>query len=418
MRLTTAGLSLIIVSITTALFAIYKMNVYLFSAAIALLLILLNEYRTLSRISSELNRLHVSRSLSKHYGEELDIIEVTIEIKNRSSEHIPLLIVRDIPPPYAKPLEDPVFRFSMPPHTDVVLRYRTRIEAPGVHLFDKIQLYVSDALQLFADTITMSARETFTAIPRSVKSATIEKSLWNIAGIQLRGRALHGLYDLANIREYTPSDDVRKVLWRVYARLGKLMVREDYGETRARALVVIDLRDYLWIIGTTPNTLAHVQLRLGLSIVDHLLDSGSAVDVALCGETVPKIVESLAKQHRERIYELFMALTPGHGCRTTLVDVVRTAIRGRSDVQKYDVVILVTNPITLALEGPETLKQLIVETDGKLALALPLHDYREFMGGDELIKLLSRTSSLLERAGLGLYLIESPVIPISSGRMR
>ncbi len=418
MRLTTAGLSLIIVSIITALFATYKMNVYLFSAAIALLLILLNEYRTLSRISNELGKLRVNRSLSKQYGEELDVIEVTIEIENGSNEHIPLLTVRDIPPPYAKPLDDPVFRFSMPPRTSTILRYRVRIEAPGVHLFNRVQLYVSDALQLFADTLTISARETFTAIPRSVRSTTIEKSLWNVMGIQLRGRAHYGLYDLANIREYTPSDDVRRILWRVYARLGKLMVREDYGETRARALVVIDLRDYLWIIGTTPNTLAHLQLRLGLSIIDQLLDSGSIVDIALCGETVPKIVENLAKQHRERIYELFMALTPGHGCRTTLVDVVRTAIRRCGGVQRYDAVILVMNPITLALEGPEILKQLIVETDGKLALALLLHNYSEFMTRDELIKLLSRASSMLERAGLGLYLLESPVITIPTGHRR
>ncbi len=418
MRLTTAGLSLIIVSIVTALFAIYKMNVYLFSAAMALLLILLNEYRTLSRVSSELNKLHFSRGLSKHYGEELDVIEVAIEITNRCNEHIPLLTVKDMPPPYAKPLDDPVFRFSMPPHTSAVLKYRVRIEAPGVHLFDRVQLYVSDALQLFADTVTISARETFTAIPRSVKSATIEKSQWNVIGIKLRGQALYGLYDLANIREYTSSDDIRKILWRVYARLGKLMVREDYGETRARALVVIDLRDYLWSIGTSPNTLAHLQLRLGLSIVDQLLDSGSTVDVALCGETVPKIIENLTKQHRERIYELFMALTPGHGCKTTLVDVVRTTIRRCGGVQRYDAVILVMNPITLALDGPGILRQLVVETSGKLALALPLHDYSEFMTQDELIKLLSRASSMLERAGLGLYLLESPVIAIPTGHRR
>jgi len=362
-----------------------------------------------------MNKLRVNRRLNKRYGEELDIVEVTLEIENKSFEHIPLLTVKDIPPPYVKPLDDPLFRLSMPPRTSAVLKYRVRIEAPGVHLFDRVQLYVSDALQLFAETVITSVRETFTAIPRSMKSKTIEKSLWNVMGVQLRGRALSGLYDLANIREYTPSDDVRKILWRVYARLGKFMVREDYGETRARALVIIDLRDYLWIIGTSPNTLAHLQLRLGYSIIDQLLDNGSAVDAALCGETVPKIVESLVKQHRERVYELFMALTPGSGCRTTLVDVVRTAVRRCGGISRYDSVILVTNPITLALESPEILKQLVVETGGKLALALPLYDYSEYMTRDELIKLLSKVSSMLERAGLGLYLLEGPVIAASAG---
>ncbi|HUX41270.1 MAG TPA: DUF58 domain-containing protein [Rectinemataceae bacterium] len=48
-------------------------------------------------------------------------------------------------------------------------------------------------------------------------------------------------FDLRNIREYYPTDDPRRVDWRLEARTGRLFVKEYYEEERDGVVVLVDL---------------------------------------------------------------------------------------------------------------------------------------------------------------------------------
>jgi uncharacterized protein (DUF58 family) len=48
-------------------------------------------------------------------------------------------------------------------------------------------------------------------------------------------------FDLKNIRDYEPSDDPRRIDWRLAARTGRLYIKEYYEEEREGAAVLVDL---------------------------------------------------------------------------------------------------------------------------------------------------------------------------------
>ncbi|HUX37513.1 MAG TPA: DUF58 domain-containing protein [Rectinemataceae bacterium] len=60
-------------------------------------------------------------------------------------------------------------------------------------------------------------------------------------------------FDLRNIREYLPSDDPRRVDWRLEARTGRLYVKEYHEEERDGLVVLADLSSSLDALGEVPG---------------------------------------------------------------------------------------------------------------------------------------------------------------------
>ena len=84
---------------------------------------------------------------------------------------------------------------------------------------------------------------------------------------------------------------------------------------------------------------------------------------------------------------------------------------------RYDLVVLVTNPLTLLLEGPDPLDKLLHVYAGKLFLLFPDYDYESLIGRDEYKALLSRIAARVAGLGLGLEIPEIGV-RINVGRRR
>lgn len=56
-------------------------------------------------------------------------------------------------------------------------------------------------------------------------------------------------FDLKNIREYQPSDDPRRIEWKLEGRTGRLFVKEYYDEEKDGAVVLSDLSGSLGVYG-------------------------------------------------------------------------------------------------------------------------------------------------------------------------
>jgi len=208
------------------------------------------------------------------------------------------------------------------------------------------------------------------------------------------GKAIGGLYDIADIREYQPGDNIKKIVWSAYAKMGKLMVREDYGESRARILLLIDIRPWVWNIGSTPNTLAHVQLRFASSLLAAMLRSGLVVDTAICSELMPKVMPYQGEDYEGTAYRIFSVLDAGEGCHSPMnVFTNVPSYIGRSTTS-YDLVVLITNPLALALENPRDFTAL-GEVFNKLLIAMPMFRYEEYLSKESILKLLNRVAEVL-----------------------
>ncbi|MET1160400.1 MAG: DUF58 domain-containing protein [Thermoprotei archaeon] len=405
MRITIAGYVHAVSSILLLVYGIAIRNSLVLGIALSLLLIYGYELTVFMIVNKYADKLRVYRSFDKGVYTEMENAEITLTVENTGSIAFPRVTVVDVLPKYITSKYKSVFNISIQPLSTVSITYQARILAPGAHDFEKTVLAISDPLNYFYETHEFRASKRLVALPLSIPSGIGLSSLQRIIGLYVSGKALSGLYDLASFREYTPGDDPRKIVWKAYAKTGKLLVREDYGEARIRILFLIDMRKDLWLIGREPNTLAHLQLRLARSLIEYLLRVGSHIDIAICSGEVPKIRENVEEDPINQLYETFAVLDAGSGCYAPLsIFTMIPNYTGRT-MYEYDAVILVTNPITLAIEGAQPLEELVKTFAEKLVVIMPRYNYEELLGKYSYRELLAKISKIVESGGKGLEIV-------------
>ena len=406
MKMTLSGYTHIVAAILLLLYSLYSRSLVGLSIALALILVFYYEYHVFLQTRKYIQNIVVERSTDKKVCSELDEVKMILRIKNKGDKSIPRLILLDMLPEFIGTRKKPIFTIALPPRCEAVAEYLFRVEAPGTHSFEKLYMSITDPLGYFFEQYSKTAKAYIVALPRTAWTKASIKSLQKIIGAYVAGKSASGLYDLAGYRDYQPGDDPRKILWKEYAKTRKLVVRLDYGESRARTLIMVDTRDYLWYVGEPPNTLAHAQLRLARGILEYLARTGSHIDMAVCCDTSPKLRIGVEKDVFGTIYYMSSLIKPGEGCRSPLSAYAEQATYLGIDPMRYDLVILVTNPLTLLLEGPNSLEKLLRVYAGKLFLLFPDYDYGRFVGRDEYRALLSRIATQIAGAGLGLEIPE------------
>lgn len=405
MKITLHGIISFALSIIAIIYGFAMENLLLYSLGLALLLIFYKEYKSFGRVRKAVEKISVERKIERNVVSELEDIGVSITIDNRGLDAVPRALVMDILPKYVKARVKPLTIISIPNQTSVTIDYKAIVEAPGVHQFDRVIMVASDFLGYFTEELYYTARGYIVALPLVSRTSIGVKTLQKIIGMNTMGKAVGGLYDIAEIREYQPGDSIKKIVWSAYAKTGRLMVRDDYGESRARVLLLIDIRPWAWAIGSIPNTLAHVQLRFAASLLTTMLRSGLVVDVAICSELMPKVVPYQGKGHETALYRIFSVLDAGGGCQST-ASIFTNVINyiGRS-VLSYDLVVLITNPLILALENPDDVATL-GEVFEKLLIAMPMFRYEEYLSKESISKLLNSVEEVLGGSLIGIEFSE------------
>lgn len=406
MKITLAGYTHLLITIIMIAYSIGYKDPLILGTGLAFLLLFYYEYYYFARINKMVKTIRIERTFDKKIYNELEDAEIRLKIENPGLIEFPRIIVKDILPSFIETIENPVYTITLPSKTIINISYKAKIMAPGTYEFSKLFLTVSDTLNYFFEEYVFEARNSFTALPLSTRLSTGLKSIQRIIGVYIVGKSSMGLYDLANIREYVPGDDPRKILWKHYARTNKLLVREDYGETRARILVLIDIRKYMWYIGEPPNTLAHIQLRLARSFLEYLVKTGSRIDIAMCVQESPKIRKDIQSDPINTLYGLFAILDAGGGCNQPISIYKNVPEDLGTSIDEYDLIILITNPIALALEDPYRIEELTKNYAEKLLVLSPIFDYEEYIERNQLNKLLARIMEVFGKTGKGLEVID------------
>lgn len=397
------------------LYALLSRNPLLLSVSMAMLLIYYNEYKSFEDANKAVERLRIARTVNTDMCRELEYVEITISITNQGSIAIPRAVVTDVLPRYVVPERGKAqFDVTVPPGATITIVYRARVTAPGAHDFNELLLAIYDALGYFYNEYKFSIRTTVVALPLSNSIEMGVESLQRLTSTAIMGKATGGSYNIANVREYMDGDDIRRIMWKVYARMGKLMVREDYGEARVRVLVLIDMRKYLWGIGEEPNTLAHMQLRYARSLIEYIARSGSTLDISICSGITPKVVENANTALVESLYRVFSVLEGGGGCESPIDAYIHVpGYLGRS-VDSYDAVVLVTNPITLVLESPKNVRELLKMFGAKLVIIVLLaRSVVELIGEDRAKQYMESLMKGIEQWGAKVYVPqEIPVVDV------
>lgn len=395
MRITLPGLILTIVSIAGLIYSLHIRSLTLLAICIMILVMISRSYQDLLKSVEHLKRVEVRRRLDREYVEEGEEILVSIEASNKSGRSIGRLEIEDLVPEAAIALDKPMMGISLPPGYVARLSYRLKLPSPGRYEFSKILIRLGDPLGLFIHEVPMDLGAIAVASPKPLGYMEALSIASRNPGIWIKGLSLGGLYDLHSFREYQYGDDARKILWKILARRGELLVREDLGEVRSRSYVIIDMPKILWHIGRPPNTLAEGVARLSRGVIEGLVRSYSVVDAIICGEVASRIVRGISRSSRERIYSLYLNIKPYGGCESSWI--LYESLR-YLDLGRRDMAILITTPVGLAQSDPEVMIPMISSLGGSIYVAIYVpEEYLEASRG-----ILEVAIPVMEDAGWGI----------------
>ncbi len=234
-------------------------------------------YRLAERYEESVVAATVSRKLEKQVAMEGEDVEVSLEIRETSGTGMPLLEVADYTPPRASP-SSPGHRgaATLPARGTVETRYKVRAFF-GTHVFPGTLVSGGDAFGLFTSPRFVAETSVFRVLP--YYSGALETMLsstlpWPGETSRVRRRG-HGL-EFYEIREYMPGDDPRRIVWTATARTGRLMVREDEVETRAKLMIFVDLSKDM-LLGAPGETSADHVARAAASLAAYAARMGDLV---------------------------------------------------------------------------------------------------------------------------------------------
>ncbi|MFQ6135114.1 MAG: DUF58 domain-containing protein [Nitrososphaerales archaeon] len=222
------------------------------------------------------DRITASRAAE---GEDL---EVDIKVENPSFMQLQSVEVVDHYPSTFKLIEGSnSATLSIPGHGETVLHYKVSPTSVGRHIFDHLHILVRDLGAIFyyeADIPLKTSVHVRPEIQRVLTPITAT-ALSSYSGTLTSRRKGEG-FEFAEIREYTPSDEYRKIEWRSTARLNRLMVRETLAETHLHVMIILDASKSM-IYGLRGQTKLDYSARAVATLLNYLSRRGDFIGLTV-----------------------------------------------------------------------------------------------------------------------------------------
>src|SRR2546423_1815755 len=121
---------------------------------------------------------------------------------------------------------------------------------------------------------------------------------------QVRGRVLDIQPNATTIREYVPTDSVKRIHWASSARLARLMSRSFETREGGDAWIVLDLQASVHA-GEAPESTLEYAMSLAASIADAALRRGSAIGLVSNDSRLSVIEAARGDQQQKKLFEHF-----------------------------------------------------------------------------------------------------------------
>jgi len=226
-----------------------------------------------------ISNLRVSIPSYMGYEGEEKVVEISIE--NPTYIPIAFLEISINYSPFLKLVDGTKSALLLvPPKGRVVVKlvFHARL---GRHVVGPIKTVVRDPLGLYRSNEITIGRESYLEIYPRVSETVVRRLLvfTRSTGI-VRTRQRGSGVEIHSIREYTPYDDVRRILWKYYASKRKLVVKDTERETMQNILFILDATPPMFIgpYGYTP--FEHCSRTIA-SIARYLAHRGDLMNIAI-----------------------------------------------------------------------------------------------------------------------------------------
>ena len=290
----------LITALTLLFFFAYVTGVRLaYSLLYALVLLFVVSY-IWSRLAAD--NLVVERASPEGQFQVGDAFEESFVIQNRSWIPVPLIELTDFS---NLPGYNPGRVFSLKGRRARRWTSRGRFKQRGLFTFGPVELRYGDPFGLFTRTLRIAGSHSVVVYPVVRPVGGLDALAPSTAGDeQLRGRVLDIPPNATTIREYVPTDSVKRIHWASSARLGRLMSRSFETREGGDAWIVLDLQASVHA-GEAPESTLEYAMSLAASITDAALRRGSAIGLVGNDSQLSVVEAARGDQQRKKLFEHF-----------------------------------------------------------------------------------------------------------------
>ncbi|GAC1485138.1 MAG: DUF58 domain-containing protein [Candidatus Dormibacteria bacterium] len=231
-----------------------------------------------------------------------DEFEEQFTVRNASWIPIPLVELTDYS---SLPGYNPGRVFSLKGRRSRRWTSRGRFRQRGLFTFGPVELRFGDPFGLFPRTVRLPGGRSVVVYPVIRPVGALDALAPSTVGDeQLRGRVLDVPPNATSIREYVPTDSVKRIHWASSARLGRLMSRSFETREGGDAWIVLDLQAGVHA-GSPPDSTLEYSMSLCASMADAGLRRGGAIGL-VCNDSRLTVIEAArGDQQRKKLLEHF-----------------------------------------------------------------------------------------------------------------
>ncbi len=290
----------LVTALALLLFFAYITGIRLAYSLLYALVLLIGVSYAWSRLVGE--NLHVERESPEGQFQVGDDFEEHFRVDNHSWVPIPFVELYDFS---NLPGYHPGRVFALKGRKSRRWTSRGHFKQRGLFTFGPVELRYGDPFGLFNRTVRLSGMRSVVVYPALRPVGHLQALAPSSAGDeQQRGRLLDIPPNTTTIREYVPTDSVKRIHWASSARLGRLMSRSFETREGGDAWIVLDLQAGVHA-GEAPESTLEYAISLAASIADAGLRRGTAIGLASNDRELSLMESARGDQQRNRLLEHF-----------------------------------------------------------------------------------------------------------------
>ena len=253
-------------------------------------------------IIDALKKIKAERRASSTYVFISEPIEISLRVKNGSKFPFFLLKIVDMSNKEGALFisENMNITTSLKPKEEIVLKYKIEFRKRGIYYLKNVYFLSQDPFGIIEETIIKEIPLKIIVYPKRIPILSLPLSVRELLPtLRTNYKLLEDLNHIDGVREYIPSDSVRRIHWKASAHTGKLLVKkyEYTATTKIHLFVDLNLSDEIFAKKVWSSIRVRYEeyaIMASASFVEYLLKAKIPVKLYIIGDREkPYIVENL-----------------------------------------------------------------------------------------------------------------------------
>lgn len=256
-------------------------------------------------------RLVVTREVEPEEALEGGRAKVTLGLRNEGDALDLLEVFDDLPRELRLMGGSNHAILGLEPESEAVVEYEVEAPRSGDYILGPLTVRSRDALGLQVEEVVVDLRTRFfvgprTELLRGVDIRPRRTRPW-FGNVPSRRRGLGT--DFMNIREYQPSDDMRRINWKASARVDGLLTNEFEGERSSDVVIVLDARE-VSALGPPATSLLDHSIRATASLAAKMLANRNRVGLIIQRDVLDWVYPASGRRQYHRIVHRLVGVRP------------------------------------------------------------------------------------------------------------